>query len=169
MFIRSYSFFANKYATNVFKVGQKLLLQWLTLLSLRELDMPVAYLTKHHLEKCWPVTLHTFGIVCYLVIDWRHDSPAAYSFKSPNSWPRNSPDLNPLEHLWSRLQQSVLRVPRPRNRDQLITRVQKEWDSITQLELSDLVRSFPRRLQACVDNSGSYTNYWLVAISSSFK
>ncbi|KAJ4446682.1 hypothetical protein ANN_13379 [Periplaneta americana] len=47
-------------------------------------------------------------------------------------WPGNSPDLNPIEHLWSRLQESVFRTPRPRNRNELIARVLEEWESITQ-------------------------------------
>ena len=74
-------------------------------------------------------------------------------------WPGNSPDLNPLEHLWSRLQQSVLKSPRPRNREELITRVQREWENITQVECSNLVLSFPQRIKACVANSGKHTKY----------
>jgi hypothetical protein len=44
-------------------------------------------------------------------------------------WPGNSPDLNSgnfPEHIWARLQSSVLQKPRPRNREELVTRVQQE-------------------------------------------
>lgn len=37
-----------------------------------------------------------------------------------NDWPGNSPDLNPVEHLWTRLQDSVLR--QTRNCDDVIRR-----------------------------------------------
>ncbi|KAJ4435047.1 hypothetical protein ANN_23620 [Periplaneta americana] len=66
-------------------------------------------------------------------------------------WPGNSPDLNPIEHLWSRLQESVFRTPRPRNRNELIARVLEEWESITQEDIFRLTDSFGRRVLQCLE------------------
>ncbi|KAJ4425976.1 hypothetical protein ANN_27602 [Periplaneta americana] len=66
-------------------------------------------------------------------------------------WPGNSPDLNPIEHLWSRLQESVFRTPRPRNRNELIARVLEEWESISQEDIFRLTDSFGRRVLQCLE------------------
>ena len=74
-------------------------------------------------------------------------------------WPGNSPDLNPVEHIWSRLQSSVLKNPRPRNREQLVARVEQEGDSINQEELKKIVESFRARIFECLQNNGHHTHY----------
>ena len=74
-------------------------------------------------------------------------------------WPGNSPDLNPIEHLWARVQDSVLRQPRPRNREELIKRVRQEWNSITQNDIYKLIESFSRRIVACLQQDGHCTKY----------
>ena len=74
-------------------------------------------------------------------------------------WPGSSSDLNPVEHIWARLQDSVLRAPHPRNRQDLITRVKEEWLSVTQEELRDLIESFSKRCLECLDKIGNSTHY----------
>ena len=74
-------------------------------------------------------------------------------------WPGNSPDLNPIEHLWHRLQDSVFRTPRPRNRKELIARVSEEWESITQEDIFKLTDSLGRPVLQCLDKKGYNTNY----------
>jgi transposase len=74
-------------------------------------------------------------------------------------WPGNSPDLNPIEHLWSLLQQSVFIEPRPRNREQLIDRVQHSWSSIGCDLTKRLIYSFPRRIVQCLERQGGSTDY----------
>ena len=74
-------------------------------------------------------------------------------------WPGNSPDLNPVEHIWSRLQSSVLKNPRPRNREQLVARVEQEGDSINQEELKKIVESFRARIFECLQNNGHHSHY----------
>ena len=50
---------------------------------------------------------------------------------SKGMWPGNSPDLNPIEHIWATIQESVFIEPRPKNREELICMVQSAWKSIT--------------------------------------
>jgi len=44
-------------------------------------------------------------------------------------WPSNSPDLNPIENLWSIVKTNVERR-RPTNLDELRRHMVEEWDSI---------------------------------------
>jgi len=78
---------------------------------------------------------------------------------SKGLWPGNSPDLNPIEHLWTILQDSVFIQPRPRTRPELIERVQEAWNSISPDLMKKLVYSFPRRILECLDKRGSHTQY----------
>jgi len=74
-------------------------------------------------------------------------------------WPGNSPDLNPVEHLWARLQDSVLRQPRPSNREHLIRHVKQELASITQNDICRLIESLPQKIDDCLKNEGQSTKY----------
>jgi transposase len=96
-----------------------------------------------------------------------HTARATMSFLAPHFstlwskgvWPGNSPDLNPIEHLWPILQDSVFVKPRPRTRAKLIQRVVETWDSILLVLIRKLVFSFPARVMACLSNNGSHTKY----------
>lgn len=74
-------------------------------------------------------------------------------------WPGNSPDLNPIEHIWARIQDAVLVAPRPRNRQDLIIRVQEAWRGIPVAECKTLIESFPRRIAECLEKNGKHTHY----------
>ncbi|CDQ82216.1 unnamed protein product [Oncorhynchus mykiss] len=52
-------------------------------------------------------------------------------------WPSQSPDLNPIEHLWAELKKHV-RARRPTNLTQLHHFCQEEWDKFTQLIVGSL-------------------------------
>jgi transposase len=78
---------------------------------------------------------------------------------SKNVWPGNSPDLNPIENLWSLLQESVFIEPRPRNRVQLVDRVLVTWHSFSTELTRRLVHSFPTRIRQCLERLGGSTNY----------
>jgi hypothetical protein len=74
-------------------------------------------------------------------------------------WPGGSPDLNPIEHIWAILQDSVFRHPKPTNRRELIARVTETWHGISQFMLSNLIHSFPSRIAECVERNGRQTDY----------
>jgi hypothetical protein len=78
---------------------------------------------------------------------------------SKNVWPGNSPDLNPIEHLWNYLQHSVFLEPRPRNRDDLVSRLQTTWKSVTAQQTERLIYSFPGRIRQVLDRRGYSTTY----------
>jgi transposase len=73
-------------------------------------------------------------------------------------WPAQSPDLNPIEHLWCLLKMRVYRRG-ARSLDQLEAYIKEEWAKITPEECARLVRSMPRRIRRVVDNDGGNTLY----------
>jgi len=65
-------------------------------------------------------------------------------------WPGNSPDLNPIQNLWSRLKRAVA-AKHPLNKQQLIEAVINSWFHIIAPEdLQKLVDSMPRRCEAVI-------------------
>lgn len=75
-------------------------------------------------------------------------------------WPAQSPDLNPIEHLWSYLKRKLAEYERPPDGIlELWERVQAEWDKIDSKVCQDLIESMPRRVAAVVKAKGGYTKY----------
>lgn len=75
-------------------------------------------------------------------------------------WPAQSPDLNPIEHLWQHVKRKLAEYETtPTSVDQLWTRVQEVWDRIEPEECQRLIRSMPRRIEAVVKAKGSNTKY----------
>ncbi len=72
---------------------------------------------------------------------------------------RNSPDLNPVEHLWDILQESVFNEPMPKNRAELIQRVQKTLCSIGAEYLTSMAESLLGRAAAVRAAAGGHTKY----------
>ena len=75
-------------------------------------------------------------------------------------WPAQSPDLNPIEHLWNYLKRRLAKYEEPANSiSELWDRVQKLWEDIPKEECQKLIESMPRRLAAVVRAKGGYTKY----------
>lgn len=72
--------------------------------------------------------------------------------------PPQSPDLNPIEHLWWEVK-NRLKNKNPRNKAELRTAIKEIWDSIPASVTRNLVESMPRRLQAVLDAKGGHTKY----------
>ena len=70
-------------------------------------------------------------------------------------WPSNSPDLNPLENIWSYIKQQLNAYEeRPSNLDELWKRIQTIWENIPLKQLQTLAHSMPKRVREVIDNEG---------------
>ena len=76
------------------------------------------------------------------------------------SWPAQSPDLNPIEHLWAHLKRRVTyyEVP-PKGILELWDRVQEEWDKIEAELCQNIIESMPRRIEAVLKAKGGCIEY----------
>lgn len=75
-------------------------------------------------------------------------------------WPAQSPDLNPIEHMWDILQRSVLRLGMPIDtRQNLFEALREAWFAIPQSDIDNLIQSMPRRCQAVLNARGGHTCY----------
>jgi hypothetical protein len=95
--------------------------------------------------------------------DPKHTSNATRQYMrqlrlEPEEWPSQSPDLNPIENLWSYLDWT-LRDRQVTNKAELWTALQEGWQALPVDLLTRLVDSMPRRLQAVIDSKGYPTKY----------
>ena len=82
-------------------------------------------------------------------------------------WPPHSPDLNPIEHVWSLLKREIFKL-RPELRytgrsfiawTEFHDLLKRAWKNIDQNVLDDLIRWMPRRIAAIRNVRGWYTKY----------
>jgi transposase len=75
-------------------------------------------------------------------------------------WPAQSPDLNPIEHLWELLKRKLNGYEKAsHSMHELWLRVEKEWNNILKEECLRLIESMPRRVAAVLKAKGGYTKY----------
>jgi DDE superfamily endonuclease len=75
-------------------------------------------------------------------------------------WPAQSPDLNPIEHLWGVLKRRLARHEHPPSGiHELWERIEDDWEAIPAEECQKLIESMPRRVQAVLKAKGGYTKY----------
>ena len=74
-------------------------------------------------------------------------------------WQGQSPDINVIDNLWSRVDQLVGEIV-PKTRSELICAIIRVWNHVISAEdLQTLIDSMPRRIQAVIDSQGYATKY----------
>lgn len=95
--------------------------------------------------------------------DPKHTSSIVKSFLEENNinvleWPPQSPDLNPIEHLWDELDRKVPKS-KQRNIKEYRAALFEEWVKIEPDILITLVDSMPQHLEAVIKAKGGPTRY----------
>jgi len=76
------------------------------------------------------------------------------------NWPARSPDMNVIEHVWSRMKLKLNQIEHEfMNLDELAIAVREEWESIPQEFIGNLVDSMPRRTAELLRVRGGPTRY----------
>ena len=73
-------------------------------------------------------------------------------------WPAQSPDLNPIEHLWEEVDRNINRSTST-NLDRLWIEIKAAWDAITPERYQKLILSMGCRYQAVIDSEVYPTKY----------
>uniref|UniRef100_A0A9J7X0G0 Tc1-like transposase DDE domain-containing protein n=1 Tax=Cyprinus carpio carpio TaxID=630221 RepID=A0A9J7X0G0_CYPCA len=75
-------------------------------------------------------------------------------------WPPQSPDLNPIEHLWDVVERELCALDvHPTNLHQLQDAILSIWANISKECFQHLVESMPRRIKAVLKEKGGQTQY----------
>jgi hypothetical protein len=82
-------------------------------------------------------------------------------------WPPNSPDLSPIENVWSLLKRKLQNLfpylrdlkDNEADRAEFERCVQVAWQALDQAQIQKILRSLPDRLRACIHARGWYTKY----------
>ena len=75
-------------------------------------------------------------------------------------WPAQSPDLNPIEHLWDELKRRLNAYSdHPRSMQELSERIRVEWNRLPKDYCKKLVDSIPRRIAQVLARRGAWTDY----------
>jgi transposase len=94
-----------------------------------------------------------------------HRSKVAKDFRTTHQiqvfpHPAQSPDVNPIEHVWHRLKTRINGRPTiPKNLDEMWVAIQEEWEKIDVEFVNKLVESMPDRVEAVRKAKGGSTKY----------
>jgi len=82
------------------------------------------------------------------------------NFIELQSWPPNSPDLNPVDYaIWGALQQQVYLRRQFESVDQLKQALVTEWNRLSQTFINKSINEWQKRLQAVVRNNGAHVEH----------
>ncbi|TFK20483.1 hypothetical protein FA15DRAFT_546907, partial [Coprinopsis marcescibilis] len=74
--------------------------------------------------------------------------------------PPSSPDVNPIEPLWTELKSIICSLPHhPSTVPQLISTVKSAWDALEIPQIDKYTKTMSKRVAAIISTQGSHTKY----------
>ncbi len=97
-------------------------------------------------------------------MSWHHDVSLSTSTSTKEftllKWPPQSPDLNPIEHLWDVVKREIrIMDVQPTNQQQLHHAIMSIWTKISEECFQHLVESIPQNIKAVLKAKGGPTRY----------
>jgi transposase len=75
-------------------------------------------------------------------------------------WPAQSPDLNPIEHLWNEVERRLKQHPEPPTRQsELWEKLEEVWNGIEADVCLKLINTMPERIMDVIKAKGGYTRW----------
>ena len=86
-----------------------------------------------------------------------HAAAKRLGIKILPNWPPYSPDLNPIEHMWS-MMVPIVDSLRPKTIDDLQAAISTAWSTVTQEQVDTLVCTVYKRFKKCEEAEGGVIN-----------
>ncbi|GBM19761.1 hypothetical protein AVEN_274834-1, partial [Araneus ventricosus] len=100
---------------------------------------------------------HITGHKAWIVLEWFEEHTDEFHLMS---WPPNSPDLNPMEHIWDVMErQLIAQTPPCPNISTLRDRFLDIWCNLSLVIYQKVVASMPRRVASVLKAKGGATRY----------
>ncbi|GFX34348.1 transposable element Tcb1 transposase [Trichonephila clavipes] len=99
---------------------------------------------------------------------WRHSGERMlnscvmhrHTGRSLGIMPTRSPDLSPIENMWSMVAQRLTQITPPAPApDQLWRRVEAAWSAVPQEHIQSLFKSIRKRVAVVISNNDGYSEY----------
>jgi len=75
-------------------------------------------------------------------------------------WPSQSPDLNPIENMWSHVKSKVSkRVRKQTSLDDQFKALEEEWKGISPDYITKVIESMPKRCKKVIEARGRQIDY----------
>ena len=81
------------------------------------------------------------------------------NFIEKAEWPAYSPDINPIENLWSIIDEFTCKDPIPKTMKELKRRLKLAWANIPFSTLQEFSYSMPKLLRSVIKNNGGHSGY----------
>jgi hypothetical protein len=73
--------------------------------------------------------------------------------------PASSPDINPIENVWSAMKDYIQRIVKPKKRDELVSGIRKFWESVSASQCSKYIDHIHRVIPHVILNRGGPTEF----------